>query len=424
MKKLLTNGLVWQETGFARLDVLIEHDQIIKIGENLFEPYVDVVDCQGTYILPGMVDMHVHVGEKICGLDLADDFTSLNRLAARCGISALGVFLTEKHSDDKNQKLLLQQYEQITEKAHKEFEHPIHWHLTPIMSEPEDIAVLLNAGCDLKFYTTYRANGIYRSYEDISRWMQELKDHKTRMLIHCEDDEIVSAMSAYNPFQHPFDTTKRRPEIAEIRAVEKVLDLAVAHSYPVHIVHVSTPGAAMLIYEARQHAPVTCETAPQYLFLNDEYLKRIDGHRWLCTPPMRSDKSRGLMVELLQDGLFDAIATDHCPYKLADKDLNKDNPEQVPVGLAGLGATLPLTYENLVKPGKLSIEKLMLYISTNPAKLMNLYPKLGTIQTGSSAQLIMLQMKPDNQFCQILPSLMDTHNPWEGMVTNMKIKVL
>jgi dihydropyrimidinase len=424
MKKLYTNGLVWQESGFTKLDIIVENGIIVNLGQNLFEPYLDVIDCQGTYILPGIIDMHVHVGEKICGLDLADDFSSLNQLANLSGISALGVFITEAAATEHNPKPLLQQYERITELAKREFEHSIHWHLTPITSDPEDIVPLIRSGCDLKFYTTYRPNGLYRSYDEISRWMQDLKDIKPRILVHCEDDEVVGAMSAFHPFNHPYDSTKRRPEVAEIRAVEKVLDLAVKHNYPLHIVHVSTPGAAMLIYEARKLAPITCETAPQYLLLNEECLKREDGHRWLCTPPLRNEHSRGLMVELLQDGVFDAIATDHCPYKKADKDLYQDNPEQVPVGIAGLGATIPLMYEHLVKTGKLTLEKLMLYISTNPARLMNFYPAQGTIQTGASAKLIMLRITPDNISSPILPSLGDTYNPWEGMVTDMKIKVL
>lgn len=180
----------------------------------------------------------------------------------------------------------------------------------------------------------------------------------------------------------------------------------------------------MLIYEARNHAPVTCETAPHYLLLNDDMLQGENGHRGLCTPPFRNEHSRGLMLELVQDGLFDAIATDHCPFTKADKDKHQDNPEQVPTGIAGLGATFPILYENLVKPGKLTLEKLMLYISTNPAKLMNLYPDYGAIKPGTKTNLIVLQMKPGNRLQPILPSLADTYNPWENTETDMEIKEL
>jgi len=413
MKKLLCNGLVWQETGFARLDVLIEDGVIIAVKDQLQEFYAETIDCQDTYILPGILDMHVHVGEKTGGLVLADNFASLSGLVDQCCIAAIGAFITETSDVQQKQKTLYTQYQTAKVKAKSEFKHEIHWHLTPTVSEPQDVIPLLKEGCDLKFYTTYKSAGIYKFYKEIERWMKDLESYKTRMLVHCEDNEIVQNSSSFHPFHHPFDHTKRRPEKAEILAVEKVLDLAVQHNYPVHIVHVSTPDAALLIKQAGKSAPVTCETAPHYLLLNDEYLKREDGHRWLCTPPLRSETSRGKLVELLQDGLFNAIATDHCPYKKADKDMFKDTLEKVPNGLAGLGATFPLLYKNLVKTGKLSLEKLMPLISSNPAKLMNLYPQLGCIKAGSKAALIILQIKSAKKAKPIVSSLADTYNPWQ-----------
>lgn len=420
MKKLLTNGLIYQENGFVKLDLMLENGIITAIGENLYEPFVEVIDCQGTYILPGIVDMHVHVGEKICNLNLADDWNALSRLADLCGINAIGVFITERSSTGDKQ--LLHLFESVSRKAALEFKHKVHWHLTPTVSEPEDVIPLIKEGCDLKFYTTYKPNGLYRSYEEIDRWMNDLKDLKPRLLVHCEDDEVVVAKANFHPFKRAYDHTIRRPEVAEIYAVSKILDLAVKNNYPVHIVHVSAPGAAMLIREARNHAPVTCETAPQYLLLNEDRLKDNNGHRWICTPPLRSERSRGMLLELLQDGLFDAIATDHCPFSTGDKDVYKDIPERIPCGIAGLGATLPILFETLVKTGKLPFEKLIRYISTNPARLMNLTSDFGTIQTGIQANLIIMQQNPVHQTSPITSSLSDTPNPWEGYSTNIILK--
>ena len=422
MKQLLTSGQVWQEEGFRQLDILIENGVIASVSENINEPSAEIIDCKGTYIIPAICDMHVHVGEKVCGLDLADDFTSLSRLADACGISAIGAFITERSDNDKKKKSLQAQYEQEKTKAGKDFKRKIHWHLTPTLSEVKDVYPLLKDGCDLKFYTTYKPNGIYRSYKEIAQWMKELKDLKPRILVHCEDDEIVTVMSAFHPFHKAFDHTLRRPEMAEILSVERILDIAIQYNYPVHIVHVSAPEAALLIKQAKKSAPVTCETAPQYLLLNETVLQGLDGHRWLCTPPIRSEKSRGLMVELLQDSLFDAIATDHCPYKKADKDFNHDIPAYVPVGLAGLGATLPVLIENLVKTGKLPLQKLVPLLTSNPAKLMNFYPQFGKISAGSQANLLILQEEPLQEAVPVIASLGDTHNPWQNFTHTLNYK--
>jgi len=413
MKKLYSNALVWQEDTFVKLDILIENGVIAALEDRITSGYTDSVDWAGALIIPACIDMHVHVGEKTCGLELSDNWQSLSRLAEKVGIAAIGAFITETGGSNKKQKTLIEQYKKTKVMAVHEFTRPVHWHLTPTVSEPQDIIPLLMDDCDLKFYTTYKPSGLYKSYAELSRWMNDLQDFKPRMLVHCEDDDIVTAKSAQNPFRHSFDHTLRRPEEAEVKAVEKVLDLAVQHNYPVHIVHVSVPKSSMLIREAQKSAPVTCETAPHYLLLNEQYLQKQNGHRWLCTPPLRSEATRGLLVEMLPDGYFDVIATDHCPYMKSDKDKHQDTPEQVPMGIAGLGATLTLLYENFVKTGKLSWEKLIPMLTTNPAKLMHLYPKYGAIQIGSQADLLLI--KPDDGSLKkpVISSLSDTYNPYQ-----------
>lgn len=413
MKKVLHGGLVWQDTGFAKLDLVTENGVIIQVGEKLFFPEAEIIDCRDSFLLPAVCDAHVHIGEKVCGLNLADDWQSLSKLAEKCGTAAIGAFLTEASSSEDEEKILSMQYEEAKEKAQKEFCGKVHWHFTPKNSEVKDILPLLENNCDLKFYTTYKENGLYRSYEEIERWMEELSDLQPTIFVHCEDDKIIAKYSEANPFHHPFGCTLRRPESAEIKAVERILDLAVKHNYPVHIVHVSSPKSVLLINEARTSAPVTCETAPQYLLLNDSYLQRSDGHRWLCTPPLRSENSRGLLVELLQDGLIDVVATDHCPFTKEDKDRYKDNLEQVPSGLAGMGVTFPLLYEQLVHPDIITLDSLIALLSINPARLLNIYPSFGSLGKGSKADIIILKREPASKPIPVIPSFANTYNPWQ-----------
>ncbi len=316
---------------------------------------------------PGLCDFHVHVGEKIGGYEVRDDFAILEKLAQKQGLAAIGAFVTGEPRGSLTDKLRrMQQY------ARQHFTGHVHWHLTPRGDSLERVAPLLGEGCDLKFYTTYRESGIYMSYREINRWMEELGALKTRILVHCEDDAVVERASAARAFKTAWDHTLRRPELAEAIAVERVLDLAVRHEHPVHIVHVSTPGAALLIAEAKAtHGFITCETAPHYLLCNEDKLKEPDGHRWLCTPPLRSEESRGLLVELLQDGVFDIIASDHCPFKPADKDRYKDTPALVPSGIPGLETMFPSLYAGLVETGCISLERLVKLCCSRPAELMS-----------------------------------------------------
>ncbi|MDP2172155.1 MAG: dihydroorotase family protein [Candidatus Cloacimonadaceae bacterium] len=317
---------------------------------------------------PGICDFHVHVGERIGGYVLRDDFKALNLIAKRHGIIGIGAFVTEEEGITLTDK-----YHRMRKRAQADFEGHVHWHLTPVKAHPDEIIPLFKDGCDIKLYTTYLPAGLYSSYETIERWMTDLADIKPKMLVHSEDDGIVADASSKHPFRHPFDHSLRRPEIAEILAVEKVLNLALKHSYPVHIVHVSTPRAAQLIAEAKKHLPtITCETAPHYLIYNEELLKSENAHRWLCSPPFRKEASRGQLVELMQDGVFDIIATDHCPFTDADKDRFKDEPEKVPCGIPGLETLFSSMYEHFVRSGKISGEHLVSMTMHKPAELMGI----------------------------------------------------
>lgn len=323
---------------------------------------------QSAELSPGICDFHVHVGEKIGGYELRDDFAALGKLARRQGIAAIGAFVTETEG-----VTLAARLERMRADAASHFCGHVHWHLTPVSASTKEIMPLLRQGCDLKLYTTYKESGIYSSYETIGRWMEELQDLKPRLLVHCEDDAMIAAAEARQSETRPFDHSLRRPELAEVIAVERVLDLAVKNSYPVHIVHVSTPAAALMIAEAKQHDPqITCETAPHYLLYNEDKFKEKDGHRWLCTPPLRCEESRGLLVELLQDGLFDIIASDHCPFSPEDKDRFKDDPAKVPRGLAGLENLFPSLFAHLVEPGLISLDTLVSLCCERPAELMGI----------------------------------------------------
>ncbi|MCB5252146.1 MAG: dihydroorotase family protein [Candidatus Cloacimonadaceae bacterium] len=320
----------------------------------------------------GYYDFHVHIGEKTSGHDLADDFGDLRRLTERQPnpenppLLGIGAFVTERPDES-----LSDTYQRMNQKAARDFGKAVQWHLTPIKATVEELYPLLEQGADLKLYTTYRQAGLYSSYEKIGQWMSELSDLKTRILVHCEDDLIVERSSEQFSFRQSFDHSLRRPEIAEDKAVGMVLNLAVKHQHPVHIVHVSSPVSALLIKEAkRSFAGITCETAPQYLLFNEERLREKDAHRYLCTPPYRKESSRGKLVELLQDGIFDILASDHCSFPDELKDSYKDDLPKLPQGIAGVVTLYTSIYESLVKSGKISLQQLVDLTLINPKELM------------------------------------------------------
>ncbi|HOG27160.1 MAG TPA: dihydroorotase family protein [Candidatus Cloacimonas sp.] len=344
----------------------------------------------------GIYDFHVHIGETIGGHLLADSWKSFNRLYEHNGLEGIGVFVTESPNESLSAKLSRMR------KASRSFSGKVFWHLTPRNLDMRKLEIIFKNDTDFKLYTTYRESGLYQSYESIEHFMIDMPNPKKRLLIHCEDDEIISEYSERYPFHKPSDHCLRRPEKAEIRAVDKVLNLSIKHHYPIHLVHISSPQAALLIQQAKKEADyITCETTPHYLLLNEEVLNDLEGHRWLCSPPLRSENSRGLLLELLQDGIFDIIASDHCAFPTETKDIGALYPAETPMGIAGSGVLFSLLAEQLVATGKLSMDQLFTYISINPARLM-----------GFNIEEDKLNCERLGAPIPVVPSWANTPNPW------------
>jgi len=242
-----------------------------------------------------------------------------------------------------------------------------------------------------------------------------------RLLVHCEDDATLAAADASRI--DPADARGHavlRPERAEVVAIEKVLEVAGRTGCEVHVVHVSTVDGVTAIGEARRWCVVSCETAPHYLLLDDSALAGDGGHRFLCTPPLRTAATRAELEAAAATGAFDLFATDHCSFTREDKDRHRDDFREVPKGLAGLGALVPLMHEVLVKRQGLPLTELSTRLAANPAKVLGLYPRKGTIAVGSDADLVVLD--PAGPERPVVSSLAQCHETYPGRTTTLDVR--
>jgi dihydropyrimidinase len=145
------------------------------------------------------------------------------------------------------------------------------------------------------------------------------------------------------------------------------------------------------------------ETCPQYLFFTIEQLRRPDGDKWVCSPPLRSEEDNQRLWEGLRDGIIQTIATDHCPFfyngkqaieyegekvAIPGKELGSANFSLIPNGLPGVGDRLPILWTYGVRAGRISANQFVNLNCTNPAKIFGLYPKKGTLLPGSDADIV------------------------------------
>ncbi len=402
--------------------MLTDGERIVAIGELAGRAGdVEVIDAAGLHVLPGFIDVHVHVGEAIGGREPADDFASASALAIRNGITTLAVFATQRPG------------ESLTATAHRllgvglgHSSCDFAVHLTPTQWpwNWDEVARLVAAGFrTFKLYTTYRAAGLYTGYDRLAEVVPRLAALGARLLLHCEDDGALGAVDPRSvELADPFSHTLLRPAHAEVCAIERVLELAGRTDCPVHVVHVSTAEGAERIAAARASgAPVTCETAPHYLLLDEEALREPDGHRLLCTPPLRPPATRARLEALAAGGAIDLFATDHCAFRKADKDAwSGTDIREVPSGLAGLGALVPLSFELLVGRHRLPLGELALRLSANPARVLGAWPRKGVIRVGGDADLALID--PYGPPHPVVSTLAGAHDPWTGRASTLAVR--
>jgi dihydropyrimidinase len=190
-------------------------------------------------------------------------------------------------------------------------------------------------------------------------------------------------------------------------AVEATLRMAAMSSQadsPVYIVHMNVGGEVdMLRYARERGVKVMGETCPQYLFFTIDHLRRPDGAKWICSPPMRTEKDNAHIWEGLHEGTLQTIGTDHCPFffdgtkpilyegrevKIPGKELGRYDFTKIPNGLPAVGDRLPILWTYGVRAGKITANQFVEYVSTNPAKIFGLYPRKGALLPGSDADLV------------------------------------
>jgi len=416
---LVRGGTVWTPEGARAADVRISGGTIAEIGDLAPLPGERVIDATGLHVLPGMIDMHVHIDDTIGPYELADTFPTASRLAVATGVTTLAGFVTQRPGE-----MLTAAVERCRARARGRSRCDVRFHLTPT-AWPwpwDEVEHLVAAGCTtFKLYTTYREAGLFTSYDRLAAVMERLAPLGARLLVHCEDDEVLRAVdaSALDPGD-AHEHGRLRPEAAEVAAVERVLDLAARTGCPVHIVHVSTADAVARIAAARSRAAVTCETAPHYLLLTDAALSGRNGHRFLCTPPLRAAATRARLEADAAAGAFDLFATDHCAFTKADKDAGRDDIRAVPSGVAGVGALVPMLFELLVVRHHLGLGELATRLAANPAKLLGIYPRKGAIAAGSDADLVVVD--PSGPRRPVVSTLADAYETYPGRTTTWNVR--
>lgn len=414
---------MWDETGPRRADVLLDGGRVEAVGRLAGEcGDTETIDATACHVLPGLIDVHVHLADRIGATALADDVPSGTRSAVGGGVTTLATFVTQREGESLEGGVA-----RMLDEVGRGAWSDVALHLTPTVWpwDFEETERLVAAGCrTFKLYTTYRPAGLFTDWERLEAAMRTLAHLGVRLFLHCEDDGVLGDVDPTRlDLRKPFSHTLLRPEAAEVVAIRRAVALAERTACALHVVHVSTAEGAEIVASARSRAPVTCETAPHYLLLDEGRLREAGGHRWMCTPPLRSEATRARLESLVAEGAVDLLATDHCPFLREDKDSRRGGDiRRIPGGLPGVGSLLPLGFEILVTRGRQTLASLVRLLSANPARVLGLYPRKGDLSPGSDADVVVLEVDGPERTLRSTDSA--CHDPWSRRTTTLSVRTV
>ena len=360
------------------LDVLVENGLIKEIGKGLSAAAgVEIIDAAGKYVVPGLIDMHVHLRDP--GLEYKEDIISGTRAAAAGGFTSIVCMPNTKPVIDNK---AIASY--IVNKAKTEGSANVF----PVGSityglngdRMSEMGELKEAGC----VAVSDDGKPVDNPELMRRALEYARGMGILVITHAEELSLVGEGVMNEGFTSTEIGLKGIPRIAEDIATARDVMLAEYTHSPIHIAHVSTAGSVRIIREAKARGvQVTCETAPHYFTLTDDAVRGYNTNAKM-NPPLREAADVAAIKAGLQDGTIDAIATDHAPHHLDEKDVEFDAAMN---GIIGLETSLPLSL-NLVRDGVLTLNQLVDKMSCKPSNILAL--QRGTLVSGSVADITLI----------------------------------
>ena len=379
MKTLIRNGSVVLKDSVKKADILIEDDRIIAIGGNI-SVADNIIDAAGKTVIPGIIDMHVHLREP--GFEGKEDIASGCLAAVAGGVTQVCCMPNTNPVCDN---AVVVNY--IINRA-KEVDlckvRPIGAITRGEAGESlADIGKMAKAGV-----VALSDDGKSVMNSNIMRLaMEYASDFNLKCLCHCEDTTLVDGGVVNEGYNSTVSGLK-----GQLRAVEDIMisrDICLAQSLdlPVHICHVSTWSGVEIIRSAKKNGvKVTAETCPHYFILTDDIITDFDTYTKV-SPPVREERDRQAIIEGLKDGTLDCIVTDHAPHSKKDKEVEYN---LAAFGMSGIETSFALSYTYLVKSGIMTLPRLMGKMSYNPAHVLGLDG--GEVKVGAVADLAIVDL--------------------------------
>jgi dihydroorotase len=365
----------------AALDVLVRDGKFVAVEARLDASAEKTIDASGLVVVPGLIDMHVHLREP--GFEEKETIRSGSRAAARGGFTTVCCMPNTRPVNDRPS---------VTASIVARAERTAVVNVLPIAAvtlgqkgiELVDMAGLAAAGA-----VAFSDDG--RPVEDdeiMRRALRTAHSLGKAVIDHCEELSLSRGGIVHDGKVASRLGLKGIPSDSESKLVARDVRLSEETGAPVHIAHLSVADAVALVREARgRGVRVSAEATPHHLFLTESALEGRDPD-FKMNPPLRSAADAAALIAAVATGVIEVIATDHAPHTPSEK---AGGLENAPFGVVGLETAVSLVLDRLVRPGTISLSRFAELLSASPARLLGLGNK-GRIQVGADADLTLLDL--------------------------------
>ena len=347
------------------VDVLIEGDKIARVAENIEVEGAEVRDLSGKYLVPGLVDMHVHLREP--GFEHKEDIASGTRAAVKGGFT--GVCAMPNTNPVADNGVVISYMIARAAEVGKCRVYPSGAMSKglkgEIISEMGDM-VARGAVAFTDDGRGIQEAGMMRRVMDYGKMFGKV------FMSHCQDESLVGAGQVNEGVVSTRLGLLGWPAQGEELQIARDIMMCELTGCPLHIQHISTAVGLDMVRAAKEKGlPVTCEVTPHHLFLSEDDIDSTYNTSLKVNPPLRTQEDREALIEGVKDGSIDAIVTDHAPHAEWEK---AHEFEYAPFGMTGLETSLALVLTNLVKPGVIGYSEMVELMAIAPREILGLEP--------------------------------------------------
>ncbi|WP_312939171.1 dihydroorotase [Oscillibacter sp.] len=405
---LLTGGSVFSNGAFQTADVAVENGRIVSISPSLPRDNQSVIKLDGLFIVPGFVDVHVHLREP--GFSYKETISSGTEAAAAGGYTAVCPMPNLKPVPDSLETL----QPELTMIAR---DAKVHVYPYGAVTAGEQGIFLADMESMAPHVIGFSDDGRGVQSDEMMRAAMHMAKALNRPIVaHCEVNELLTPGGCIH--DGAFAKAHGLPGISsesEWRQVERDIGLVRETGCQYHVCHISTKESVELIRQAKvEGLPVTCETGPHYLVLCEEDLQ--DEGRFKMNPPLRSAQDRDALLEGLLDGTIDCIATDHAPHSAEEK---SKGLRRSAFGIVGLETAFPVLYTQLVRTGLVSLELLVNRLCLRPRQIFGLSG--GEIAPGAPADLAVLDLNRPHRIDSSTFRSLGRATPFDGWLASAAV---